>query len=299
MANFSFLNAQDYANDVSGLFTLKEDGDTARVRILIDTPDDLRGVWTHWLQVNGRGRHVLCLADGECKDEKIYRQQCPICRFGKTSKEGKRHVKFFIPMLNLDTNEYVIWERGYNLVKNQSLLNILSEYPKELYKQVVEIQRIGDANDYNTEYTFKVLPESEVSYTRVDGNLSEFDIPIVSLYDPYFRVRHLFHYHGVVCYSPLVFLAGKHTVVGLPHQFIFECLRRLDHPQVPPVRSLLAESIFICQLDRILYWHPYYAGAVLLRSRDRCVDDPLIQEGPCPVVDQHRKSRIRDHFISI
>ena len=177
MANFSFLNAQDYANDVSGLFTLKEDGDTARVRILIDTPDDLRGVWTHWLQVNGRGRHVLCLADGECKDEKVYRQQCPICRFGKTSKEGKRNVKFFIPMLNLDTNEYVIWERGYNLAKNQSFLNLLSEYPKELYKQVVEIQRIGNANDYNTEYTFKALPESEVSYTRVDGDLSEFEIP--------------------------------------------------------------------------------------------------------------------------
>ena len=177
MANFSFLNAQDYANDVSGLFTLKEDGDTARVRILIDTPDDLRGVWTHWLQVNGRGRHVLCLADGECKDEKVYRQQCPICRFGKTSKEGKRNVKFFIPMLNLDTNEYVIWERGYNLAKNQSFLNLLSEYPKELYKQVVEIQRIGNANDYNTVYTFKALPESEVSYTRVDGDLSEFEIP--------------------------------------------------------------------------------------------------------------------------
>ena len=177
MANFSFLNAQDYANDVSGLFTLKEDGDTARVRILIDTPDDLRGVWTHWLQVNGRGRHVLCLADGECKDEKVYRQQCPICRFGKTSKEGKRNVKFFIPMLNLDTNEYVIWERGYNLAKNQSFLNLLSEYPKELYKQVVEIQIIGNANDYNTEYTFKALPESEVSYTRVDGDLSEFEIP--------------------------------------------------------------------------------------------------------------------------
>ena len=177
MANFSFLNAQDYANDVSGLFTLKEDGDTARVRILIDTPDDLRGVWTHWLQLNGRGRHVLCLADGECKDEKVYRQQCPICRFGKTSKEGKRNVKFFIPMLNLDTNEYVIWERGYNLAKNQSFLNLLSEYPKELYKQVVEIQRIGNANDYNTEYTFKALPESEVSYTRVDGDLSEFEIP--------------------------------------------------------------------------------------------------------------------------
>ena len=177
MANFSFLNAQDYANDVSGLFTLKEDGDTARVRILIDTPDDLRGVWTHWLQVNGRGRHVHCLADGECKDEKVDRQQCPICRFGKTSKEGKRNVKFFIPMLNLDTNEYVIWERGYNLAKNQSFLNLLSEYPKELYKQVVEIQRIGNANDYNTEYTFKALPESEVSYTRVDGDLSEFEIP--------------------------------------------------------------------------------------------------------------------------
>ena len=144
---------------------------------MIDTPDDLRGVWTHWLQVNGRGRHVLCLADGECKDEKVYRQQCPICRFGKTSKEGKRNVKFFIPMLNLDTNEYVIWERGYNLAKNQSFLNLLSEYPKELYKQVVEIQRIGNANDYNTEYTFKVLPESEVSYTRVDGDLSEFEIP--------------------------------------------------------------------------------------------------------------------------
>lgn len=177
MANFSFLEAKEYANESMGLFTLKSNGDTARVRILIDTPNDLRGVWTHWLQVGGRGRHVLCLADGESKDERIHKQQCPICKFGRTTREGKKNVKFFIPMLNLDTNEYVIWERGYNLSTNQSFINLLTEYPKELYKQVVEIERIGDANDYNTDYVFRALSESEVSYTRIDGDLSQFDIP--------------------------------------------------------------------------------------------------------------------------
>lgn len=176
MAQFNFTNAQEYANESSGLFSLRNDGDTARVRILVDKAENINGTWTHWLKVGGKGRHVACLAQNPNDGKEVHKQQCPICRFGTTSREGKKNVRFFIPMLNLDTDEYVLWERGINLTKNQSFIKLLQEHPKELYKQVVEITRIGEQNDNNTDYHFEVITSS-VSYSRVDGSLSEFEVP--------------------------------------------------------------------------------------------------------------------------
>ena len=62
--NFSVLDADNYGGQGGGgYFRLKNDHDTAQVRFLYDSIDDVQGYAVHEIQVGDKKRYVNCLRD--------------------------------------------------------------------------------------------------------------------------------------------------------------------------------------------------------------------------------------------
>ena len=62
MSTFTFEEAENYGRSNSGsFFQLKNDKDTARVRFLYGTMDDVQGYAVHRVKVGDSERYVNCL----------------------------------------------------------------------------------------------------------------------------------------------------------------------------------------------------------------------------------------------
>lgn len=164
MAKFNIMNADEYINEgTAGLFSLKEDGQTARVRFLLTNGEDVLGIWTHWLTVGGKGRHIQCLATSKETDK----EECPLC-----AANVKRNVKFFLPLYNVDNGETVIWERGPDF--RFTFQEQLAQYDV-LYEKVFEIQRKGERGNMDTKYD--IIDVSKLGGYSVDVSLNDFEMP--------------------------------------------------------------------------------------------------------------------------
>ena len=155
MAKFNLSDIDNYSSGEFGYFSLKEDGDTARVRFMYNSSDDIEGYAVHRVKVNGFDRMVSCLREYSDPLDK-----CPLC-------EAHYNVipKFYIPLYNIDTGDVVFWERGKNFVPQ--LMDFCTKCnPPVAFP--VEIERIGAKGDINTKYEF--YPEAN------DGTLLE-DLP--------------------------------------------------------------------------------------------------------------------------
>lgn len=74
MARFSYADADKYGAPKSNYFNLKDDGDTARIRFLINDINDVEGVATHEIEIDGKKVDVECIRS---YDEPI--DNCPLC----------------------------------------------------------------------------------------------------------------------------------------------------------------------------------------------------------------------------
>lgn len=157
MGRISIADADHYGNQKGGSwFSLKDDHDTARVRFMYESIDDVQMDVVHEVEVDGKKRYVNCIRSyNEPADN------CPLCRAGY-----KQNVKIFVPVYNESAGEVQIWQRGKTFASQLSAL--INRY-NPLCGTPIEIERLGKKGDQGTTYqtyplqsdgkTLKDLPE--------------------------------------------------------------------------------------------------------------------------------------------
>ena len=142
----------------AGFFSLKDDGDTARVRFMYDGVDSIEAFAVHQIEgEDGRKRYVNCLRDYRDPIDK-----CPFCREKKQTQ-----VKLFIPVYNIDEDKVQIWERGKKFV--QKMVSICSRYSNSdtpLCSHTFDIERSGKKGDTST--TYEIYPADKDNTTLED-----------------------------------------------------------------------------------------------------------------------------------
>ena len=112
MAKISINKSGQYQqNGNSEFFTLKDDGDTARVRFLYSDPngEDIDYFLVHEVEIDGKRRYVSCNAIDD--EGRMHTEDCPLCKSGNKPKE-----KLFLQLFDEDDQKLKIWERGKNFV---------------------------------------------------------------------------------------------------------------------------------------------------------------------------------------
>lgn len=152
------LNKYEGQVSKTGWFSLKDDGDSATVRLLhrgqIGTePDgqpkyDLDVFEVHKMDVDGSGKDRTILCKGE---------NCEICKSGH-----RPQLRMFLQMLNLDEKDkekqLQLWERGITDIK--TLLGLIEEYG-DLNARDIKIRRSGAKGSLKTTYQFFPKDKSE------------------------------------------------------------------------------------------------------------------------------------------
>lgn len=142
----------------AGWFTLKDDGDTATVRLLhhgeVGTEEDgspkydLDVFEVHKMDVDGSGRDHTILCKGE---------ECELCKSGDKPK-----LRMFLQLLNLDEKDkekqLQLWERGITDIKQ--ILGLCEEYG-DLSERDIKIKRSGAKGSMKTTYQFFPKDKSE------------------------------------------------------------------------------------------------------------------------------------------
>ena len=129
-----------------GYFTLKNDKDTAIVRIMHDSPEDFDMVTGHRVTINDKLRLVSCLRrDGEEVTK------CPLCEAGKKTED-----KIYIHLIEYtkDANGQIVatpkvWERSAYYAN--TLINNINNYGP-LSDCIFKITRNGAAGSKKTTY---------------------------------------------------------------------------------------------------------------------------------------------------
>jgi hypothetical protein len=161
MARFGVNDADKYGGQGgAGYFSLKNDKDTARVRFLFDSIEDVEGYAVHQVEIDGKKRYVNCLRE--------YGQpitDCPFC-----AAKMFTSAKYFVPIYNIDEDRNQTWERGKKF--GAKLSSMCARYP-HLMTHVFEIERNGKAGDTATTYEiYEVDNDPNVS-------LEDFEVPEV------------------------------------------------------------------------------------------------------------------------
>lgn len=151
---FSYNDAENYgSNGSSSFFTLKNDKDTARVRIMYRNMEDVEGLAVHEVEIDGKKRYVNCIREYNDPIDK-----CPLCK-----ANYKIIAKLFVPLFNEETGEVMVWERGKKFFGKLS--SLCGRYDN-LVSHVLEIERNGKPKDTAT--TYEIYPISEDNTTLED-----------------------------------------------------------------------------------------------------------------------------------
>jgi len=158
---------QNYSNESSGYFSLKNDGDTCRVRFMYNSLDDVEGYCVHRVKDKyGNYRSVDCLREyGDPLET------CPCCS-SPNMADRKTITKFYIPMYKVDDEEAVIWDRGKKMYKQLSTLMVEKGSP--FCSNTFIIERNGAAGDENT--TYEIIHDG-TDDTTLEDLLEEVDMP--------------------------------------------------------------------------------------------------------------------------
>lgn len=138
----------------NSFFTLKNDMDTAVVRFLYETEDELDIYAVHEVELDGKKRYVECIGVGD--DPK----PCPLCEAG-----NYRRVKMFLQVV--EDGEVKTWERGKKFVPK--IIGLFNKYGKDrngkytggLVNREYEIERHGKPGDTQTTYEIYALDKDD------------------------------------------------------------------------------------------------------------------------------------------
>ena len=119
--NIEQYRASDGGGNRFNYFSLKDDKDTARARLLYNGAEDIEGFTVHRVKVGDYERPVNCLYE---KDGSI--DDCPFCR-----EKYPKQARMFIPLYNEDAGEIQIWERPNSFYGKVS--GLCSRYPNRLF----------------------------------------------------------------------------------------------------------------------------------------------------------------------
>lgn len=129
-------------------FSLKDDGDTALVRLLISNVDDIEKFTheVHKIKIGRWDKRVKCLG-----------KDCPMCAGGDNPS-----LRVWIPLVvkegNTEYGEKQVWERGLTDIKN--LISLYDEYG-DLSAREWKIKRNGKKGSTDTFYSFFPKDKSE------------------------------------------------------------------------------------------------------------------------------------------
>lgn len=136
---FSVQDADNYGVQKSNYFSLKDDKDTAKIRFLYNTIDDVQGVAVHEVQIGDRTVDVECL---RAYNDPI--DKCPLCAAGY-----RINAKVYIPIYDMSSNESKIWSRGKTFLSK--LQSLCARY-NPLVATPFEVERVGKKGDKSTTY---------------------------------------------------------------------------------------------------------------------------------------------------
>lgn len=144
--------------------SLKEDGDTAKVRFYIESIDDLKFYVVHKIMTkDNKPRYVNCL---RTYDQPI--EDCPFCKEALQNKEYNTTVKMFLPVFDMQDKQVKLFERGRTF-KDEIQGHIRRNSP--LVNYPCEIERCGAKGDTNTVY--KVYPLAQEKDNTLIKDLPE------------------------------------------------------------------------------------------------------------------------------
>lgn len=139
-------------------FSLKDDKDTAVVRFLYDSLEELDWYVVHEVQINGKKRWLKCTED----------EVCPQCRAAQKPK-----LKLFLQLEDdRDPGVLKIWERGQNFIPK--MVGLLERYGT-LIDRKVEVERDGKAGDKRTKYHLYPL-DAEEDFDIEDITIEKIDL---------------------------------------------------------------------------------------------------------------------------
>ena len=133
-----------------GFFNLKNDGEEAVVRIMVDSIEDMEILTTHDINVEGRFRQISCL-----RDPRDPMENCPFCAKGDNVKQT-----VFIKMLQYENTpngvevKPVVWQRNANTYAFR-IKGYLDNYGP-LSSILCKIVRHGARGDMKT--TYDIMP---------------------------------------------------------------------------------------------------------------------------------------------
>lgn len=139
MSRFNFEESEFYGAQKSNYFSLKDDGDTAKVRFLYNDINDIEGVAVHEIEVGDIKMDVECLRKYNDPVDK-----CPLCAAGI-----KQSAKLFVPVYDETSKESKIWTRGRTFFNKLS--SLCSRY-NPLVSTPFEIERVGAKGSRDTTY---------------------------------------------------------------------------------------------------------------------------------------------------
>jgi hypothetical protein len=147
MARFRYDEADKYGSSGTRFFALKDDKDTAQVRFMYDTVDDIECFNVHQIDVKGEAfkkRYINCL--------RSYRDPidvCPLCAAKKPTR-----VKMMVPLYNVDTETVQLWDKGKKFINQlTSLFSRYSSSGKSICSNIFDIERNGKKGDQSTTYS--------------------------------------------------------------------------------------------------------------------------------------------------
>ena len=154
MAKINLKDSGKFTSMGGDYFTLKDDGDMARVRFLYDDPTgaDIDYFLVHevkYKNANGKEvrRYVSCL--GVDDEGRMHKDDCPLCKAGVKTVE-----KLYLQLYDEADDTVKIWERGKNFVGK--IITFLNRYGT-LVSQPIEIERKGKKGDQQTTYEMFAL----------------------------------------------------------------------------------------------------------------------------------------------
>lgn len=151
MAKFSANEADNYGGQGNGsFFGLKNDKDTAVVRFMYNTLEDIEGYAVHEIELDGKKRYVNCLRE---YNEPL--DNCPLC-----AARYKVLAKLFVMVYDVDADEVKVWDRGKTFL---SKLSSLCARYNPLVATPFEIERNGKKGDTNTTYETYAMQTDEIT----------------------------------------------------------------------------------------------------------------------------------------
>ena len=142
MARFNANEVENYGGSGgAGYFSLKNDKDTAQVRFMYNSIDDVEGYAVHQVEVDDKKRYVNCLRE--------YNQpvsDCPFCE-----AKNFQLAKLFVPLYDIKDDKVKIWERGKKFFSK--IGSICARYSNPtVVSHIFEIERNGKPGDQATTY---------------------------------------------------------------------------------------------------------------------------------------------------